>query len=83
MTKWIAASALTTDPSGYVPGRTAKKDLRESGRRRGSSTVSARYADWPVTVGGVAEGVRRASRYRMIGGSHVSALRQLVMVSGP
>jgi len=70
LTKWIAASALTTDPSGYVPGRTAKKNLRESGRRRGSSTVSAGTAERPVTDGDVAEGIRRASGYRMIDGSH-------------
>jgi hypothetical protein len=50
---------------------------------RGCSTVSANDADSPVTVEGVAEGIRRASECRMIWGSQInSPLVGLVSGSG-
>lgn len=80
--KWVAASALVADPHGYAPGRAAKKHLIQSDCRRGSSTVSARVADGPVTMGCVAVGIWRAGECRRMVGSHYQLLDQLVWLAG-
>ena len=55
-----AASDVIRRPHGYAPGAIGKKRLIDNGGRRGSSIVSVRDADGPVTVEGVAAGKRRA-----------------------
>ena len=55
-----AAIVVACRPHGYAPGGIGKKWLNDNGGRRGSSIVSVRDADGPVTVEGVAAGKRRA-----------------------
>src|ERR1700754_2626913 len=65
----VSGGARLPDPPGIKPRGNCQKGRRIAASPR-SSTASAEGADGPVTVGGAAGEIRRASGCRMIGGSH-------------